>query len=222
LELEALKRAAKIATVGMKAAVASCKPGVRECEVAGEAERAMRVMGAEGFVFSTIVSSGVNSSMMQDVVTTKRIRKGEAVLIDLGATVGGYNSEFTRTVFVGKPKSLVAKAYMAVSDALRRSIMQLRDGVVAGDIDSKARQILSSHKVPGYRHHTGHGLGTGAMERPWIGAESKELIRANMVIALEPASYLPGIGGVRLEDNLVVTSEGVTILTKAPFEERAI
>jgi len=187
--------------------------------VAGEGERAMRMMGAEGFVFSTAVSSGPNSSIMQEVATTKRIRKGEVVLIDLGATVGGYNSEFTRTVFVGKPRDRMAKAYVAVSEALHGSIKELRDGVIAGDIDSKARGILSSHGVPGYAHHTGHGLGTGGFERPLIMAGSKEIIRPNMVIALEPACYLRGMGGVRLEDNLIVTSEGATVVTKAPFEE---
>jgi Xaa-Pro aminopeptidase len=219
LEIEAISRAAKVASAGMRTAIESCKPGVRECEVAGEAERAMRMMGAEGFAFSTVVSSGANSYVLQELATTKRIKTGEVVIIDLGATVDGYNSEFTRTVFVKKPPREMADAYIAVYEALRGSIKELRHGAIAGDIDSTARKIVSFHGVPGYDHFTGHGLGTAGWESPSIGAGSKEIIRANMVVAIEPASYVPRIGGVRLEENLIVTKEGATVVTRAPFEE---
>jgi Xaa-Pro aminopeptidase len=222
LELEAIRRAAKVASAGMDAAIRSCKPGVRECEVAGNAERAMRVMGAEGFAFSTVVSSGVNAGIFSEISTKKRIRKGETVIIDLGATVDGYNSEFSRTVLVGKPQKAMARTYKVVYEALQESIKGLREGTLAGDVDRTARKIISSYNLPVYTHYTGHGIGTAAGENPLIGPESKEILRAGMVVALEPGSYSPSVGGVKLEENMIVNEKRPTVITRAPFEERLI
>lgn len=195
---------------------------MRECEVAGNAERAMRVMGAEGFAFSTVVSSGVNAGIFSEISTKKRIRKGETVIIDLGATVDGYNSEFSRTVLVGKPQKAMARTYKVVYEALQESIKALREGTLAGDVDRTARKIISSYNLPVYTHYTGHGIGTAAGENPLIGPESKEILRAGMVVALEPGSYSPTVGGVKLEDNMIVNEKRPTVITRAPFEERLI
>jgi len=219
MELEAIKWAAKVSVVGMETALNSCKPGTRECEAAGNAERAMRRLGAEGFGFSTVVSSGPNAGIFSEISTMKKIRKGETVVIDLGATVDGYNSEFSRTAMVGKPRKRLAKTYKVVYEALRVSIDMLREGNIAGDVDGAARRIISSNDLPVYTHYTGHGVGTGAYEGPLVGPGSNEVIRTRMVVALEPGSYFPGIGGVKLEDNVIVTSKGPTVITRAPFEE---
>jgi Xaa-Pro dipeptidase len=219
LELKAIRRAAKVSVVGMETALDSCKPGTRECEAAGNAERAMRRLGAEGFGFSTVVSSGPNAGLFSEISTKKKIRKGETVVIDLGATVDGYNSEFSRTAMVGKPRKMLAKTYNVVYEALRTSIDMLREGNIAGDVDSAARRIISSNSLPVHKHYTGHGVGTGAYESPLVGPGSNEILRVGMVVALEPGSYYPGIGGVKLEDNVIVTRKGPVVITKASFEE---
>ncbi len=215
-ELEALERAARIAVEGMKAAFDFIKPGVSEVEVAGEAERAMRKMGAEAYAFDTIVASGPNAAYPHGKPTTRRIQRGDVVVVDLGAKWNGYCSDMTRTVVVGG-NSRWEKVLEAVQAAMEEAIRRVSVGTACRDLYFQARKVLAEHRVAKhFIHGLGHGVGIEVHEAPLLNAYSKEKLAERMVITIEPGVYLHGVGGVRIEDMIAVTKKGVKILTQYP------
>jgi len=218
LEIECIRKAAKIAMAAMARAQESCVEGRKECEVAGEIDQEIRSLGADTYSFSTIVSSGVSAGVMWEVASEKIIRQGELVMIDLGATKDCYNSEFTRTFPIGHVDPKLAEIYKLSKMALEAAVEATTPGTKAGDIDQAARSIVQKGGYD-WGFFTGHSVGTAVWEPPIVGVGSKSVIKPNMFLALEPGIYLRGVGGVRLEQNVLVTDGKPEILTPYPFVE---
>lgn len=212
-EIEALARAAAQADRAMQAAVDACRPGATEKQVAWAAETAFRQDGAEALDFA-IIASGPNGAYPHHSTGDRPLQEGDAVIIDIGATLGGFKSDITRTVHLGTPKAEFLQAYSAVLDANQRATAGVRPGVTAEEIDRLARSSLERAGYGRYFvHRTGHGLGLEGHEPPWIMAGETTVLQEGMVFSVEPGVYLVGQFGVRIEDIVAVTRSGVRCLT---------
>ncbi|RLG91897.1 MAG: aminopeptidase P family protein [Candidatus Hecatellales archaeon] len=214
-EVKMLRKACRIADKAMKTAIEFLRAGVREYEVAAEAEYTMRRMGAEEVAFKTIVASGFRSSFPHAGNTNKKVRSGEAVVIDLGAKFLGYNSNLTRTVFVGKPANLQKKVYKTVLEAQTKALKNIRVGMVGWEADLLARKIVMEKGYGEYFiHGLGHGIGLEVHEPPTLSTKSKEKLEKMNVFTVEPGIYLPKKFGVRIEDTVLLTEDGLKPLTR--------
>jgi Xaa-Pro aminopeptidase len=212
-EIEALARAAAQADRAMQAGVEACRPGATEKEVAWAVESAFRQDGAETVDF-TIIASGPNGAYPHHSTGGRQLQEGDSVILDIGATLGGYKSDITRMVHLGKPKAEFLKAYAAVYDANQRAMAGVRPGVTTGEIDRLARSTLQDAGYGQYFvHRTGHGLGLEVHEPPWIMAGDTTVLQEGMVFSIEPGVYLVGQFGVRIEDIVAVTRSGVRNLS---------
>ncbi len=212
-EIEALQRAAAQADRAMQAAMAACKPGVTEAEVAWEAETAFRRDGAESVEF-TLIASGPNGAFPHHHSGNRALQVGDAIIIDIGASLNGYKSDITRMVFLGKPSTEFLAAYNAVLEANRAGRAAVRPGIPAQEIDRAARGVLQAAGLGDYFvHRTGHGIGLDVHEPPWMMEGNDMLLEPGMTFSVEPGVYLPGRFGVRIEDIVAVTETGVRILT---------
>ncbi len=212
-EIDLLQQAAWQADKAMQAAVDACVPGATEKEVVWAAESAFRKNGAEEVCF-TIVASGPNGAHPHHRSRDREIRKGDPVIIDIGASFQGYKSDITRMVHLGTPDPDVLKVYDTVKHANRKAFSFVQPGVAAEDIDLVARNHLEEAGYgKAFLHRTGHGIGLDVHEPPWIMAGNKSVLQAGMVFSIEPGVYLPGKFGVRVEDIVVVTHDGVRNLT---------
>jgi Xaa-Pro aminopeptidase len=197
----------------------SMKPGVSELELAGRLELNMKRLGASGPSFETIVASGPRSAWAHARPTPKVLRKGELVVLDQGVILHGYCSDMTRTVFLGRAPQKVRRLYRAVLEAQEAARRAIRPGVTAGAVDGAARSVLRRYGLAQYfTHSTGHGLGLEIHEMPRIGRGEAFVIQKGMVLTVEPGIYLKGLGGIRIEDDVVVTDSGSMDLTTAPRE----
>ena len=195
------------------------RPGVSELDLAAEIDHRMRRHGAQGPSFDTIVASGPRSALPHGRPTGKRLRDKELVVFDLGAILGGYCSDMTRTVFLGTPSARIRRLYRAVRDALERAREAVRAGAGTGDVDAAARRVLTRRGFGRYFvHSTGHGLGLEVHEDPSVRREGPDRLKAGNVITLEPGAYLPGVGGVRIEDVVVVRRNRAETLTPVTTE----
>lgn len=214
-EVDRIARAAAIADE----ALSTVLPGILGCteaEVALALEIAMRKAGAEHLAFSTIVASGPRGSLPHAHPTNRIIRPGDLVTIDFGAYVDGYNSDETVTVMVGPADSRQREIYDIVYAAQQAGIAAIRPGVAASQVDKAARSLIqAAGYADAFGHSTGHGVGLEVHEAPAVGPNpaSDETLKIGMVLTVEPGIYLPGWGGVRLEDTLVVTETGSRRLT---------
>jgi Xaa-Pro aminopeptidase len=212
-EIGVLAQAAKQADLAMQAAVNTCRIGATEAEVAWAVESAFRKNGAEAVDF-TIVGAGANGAFPHHHSSETKLQKGDAVVIDIGATHRGYKSDITRMVHLGKPSQEFAKAYEAVFSANARAMSAVRPGVRAEEIDRAARSVLEAAGLgPYFTHRTGHGLGLDGHETPWIMSGNATVLEEGMVFSIEPGVYLPGKFGIRIEDIVAVTTDGVRNLT---------
>jgi Xaa-Pro aminopeptidase len=213
-ELKALKKACRISDKAMEIALEFLRVGVREFEIAAEAEYAMRKMGAEEVAFKTIVASGFRSSFPHAGNTDKKVKDGETVLIDLGAKFLGYNSDLTRTVFVGKPTQTQIKVYRVVLEAQDKALKNINVGMVGWEADSLARKTIEEKGYGKYFiHGLGHGIGLEVHEPPRLSAKSMDKLEKMNVFTVEPGIYLPKKFGVRIEDTVLLTEEGLKPLT---------
>jgi Xaa-Pro aminopeptidase len=202
------------------------RPGLRELEIAAELEFQMKFLGCEKPAFDTIVAVGERSALPHAHPTTRRLQANELLLIDMGATLDGYTSDMTRVVYTGAPPKKVRDLYRAVWEAQQAGLDAVRPGVGVSKVDAAARNVLKSHKLDKqFVHSTGHGLGLEIHEAPKIGKPQKGVkkkdeikLRAGMVITIEPGAYLPGFGGVRIEDTVLVTESGCEVLTPTSKE----
>jgi Xaa-Pro aminopeptidase len=222
-ELEVMRRVAIISEAGMATILEECRQGIRECEAAAAGEQVMREMGADGLCFSTVVSSGPELGLMRELTSDRRMELGDWVLVDMGCQREGYNVEFARSCIVGTPTSEYVAAYRVVLGAQQAAIRRIRPGAAARDIDAVARDFITKAGYAQFcfQHITGHGIGTGVWEAPTIGPESDERLLEGMVVAVEPGVFLPGVGGIRIEDLVVVTESGVEPLTNFPVLSQA-
>lgn len=218
-ELGYMRKAAEITTKGIKTAVEVIKPGMREYEVAADIEYAMRKLGSEGVAFETIIASGQHSAYPHGGCTDKKIKKGEFIVVDLGAKYQSYRADLTRTLLVGKPSQKQAKIYETARKAQQKAFKSLREGVKARDADAVARNIIRQAGYGKYFVHSlGHGIGLDVHELPTLTPESKDLLKAGNVVTVEPGIYIVGFGGVRIEDTVLVHKEKAERLTDGTYE----
>ncbi len=218
-ELALIKEAVIMGADLLTPAIETIRPGVKESEVAAEIEYAARRWGAEAMSFETIVAAGVRSALPHGRASNALIPKRGFVILDLGVILHGYCSDMTRTVHVGSVPRRSREIYQAVLDAQLAATEAVKPGATAGDVDFAARSVLKKAKLDRYFiHSTGHGVGLEIHEQPRIARDQKEVLEPGMVITIEPGVYLPGEGGVRIEDMVVVTERGHQVLTPATKE----
>jgi Xaa-Pro aminopeptidase len=194
-------------------------PGARERELGLKLENLMREHGARKAAFDTIVASGGNGAMPHALVTDRRIKRGDLVTFDFGAEANGYYSDITRTICVGKPSSRQREIHALVLKAQAAAIGHILPGVSGKAVDDTARDIIrQAGHGEHFGHGTGHGIGLMVHEGPSLSPLSKDRVAADMVFTVEPGVYLPGWGGVRIEDMVLVTESGVEVLTTLPRE----
>ncbi|HKO04478.1 MAG TPA: Xaa-Pro peptidase family protein [Candidatus Acidoferrales bacterium] len=218
-EISRMRDAARMASGVMKHAMGMVKAGISEQDLAAEIEYQMRKRGAEGPSFETIVASGARAALPHGRATSKRIKERELVVLDLGVILRGYCSDLTRTVHVGRASGEVRRWYQGVLAAQTAARQAVRAGVEASQVDEAARSVLRGLDLEQYFiHSTGHGLGLEVHERPSLGRNQKALLKAGSVVTIEPGVYLPGRGGIRIEDDVLVLEGGSETLTSAPRE----
>jgi Xaa-Pro aminopeptidase len=227
LEVALIRESVRVADLGMSAAIAAVRPGLREYEVAAEAEYAMRKAGSEMNPFILLVASGFNTSMFERVATEKTINAGEMVILDIGAVVKGYTGDLGRTVICGDPTPAQKEVYRVAYDSVREAVKAVKPGATCHDVDRRAREVIEDAGWGKYQHtgNTGHQLGYGLHGDPLIHRNIDFPLVENMVICLEPRVVLPDrpdVGGAHLEDVVVVTKTGAEYLNASPYDERLL
>jgi len=216
-EIAQMRKAALLAGEVLSSALKLLKPGVREIEIAAEIEYQMRKRGASGPAFETIVAFGVRSAHPHARPTEKRLTKNELVVLDLGAILAHYCSDITRTVFVGRAPARIRRWYRAVQEAQEAAIAATKAGSTCGDVDAAARGVLARYRLDRYFvHSTGHGLGLEVHEDPRVARGQKHILVPGNVITIEPGVYVPGVGGIRIEDDVAVHAGRTEVLTRVP------
>jgi Xaa-Pro aminopeptidase len=218
-EIQQISRACEISVSALSQVQGKIQPGVSERNISMWLEYEMRVMGADDKAFDTIVASGPNSSIPHHEPSDRLIQVGDFVKIDFGAKIAGYHADCTRTFVVGRPTDQQREIYAAVADAQLAGRSALRAGAVLSDV---VATVVASLTNTGFNdrftHGLGHGVGLAIHEDPFFGAANNAKIEANTVITVEPGVYLPGVGGVRIEDTVVVTDIGYRNLTNFSYE----
>ncbi len=226
-EVEMLRRGAQLLSTVAVDVINEIKPGLKEQDFAARIDWRIKSAGFERCSFETIVASGPNAALPHAHAGERVMQLGDLVVLDFGGVYGGYCVDLTRTVALGQPDAEMARVYGAVLEAQQAAIAAVKPGVRAGDIDAAARGTLGRYELAeAFGHSTGHGLGVEIHETPRIGprreatgnepAPPDEAIEPGMVFTVEPGAYLPGWGGVRIEDDVLVTSDGVEVLTNVP------
>ena len=217
-EIDRVARAAAIADGALEEVLAMLSSGVTEAELALALDTAMRRNGAESPAFETIVASGQNSAKPHHRPTQRGIGRGEPVVVDFGATFDGYRSDMTRTLFAGgEPQGELAKVFAVVHDAQARGVASVAPGVGCKEVDEVCRRVITEAGwADRFEHGTGHGVGLDIHEAPTVSPLGTATLAPGMIVTVEPGVYLPGIGGVRIEDTLVVTEAGSRMLTTFP------
>ncbi|HZS94788.1 MAG TPA: Xaa-Pro peptidase family protein [Chloroflexota bacterium] len=224
-EIALLRKALEIAQSGMDAALDAVRPGISEIEVAAEAEYVMRRAGSEMNPFIPVVASGPNAAVWERVATPRTIQSGEMVILDFGCVWNGYTGDFARTTVTGEPTAEQKRLYRGAYRALQEAIGAVRPGVPCGGIDSVARRVLREEGLERYAAPwaIGHQLGYGLHGSPALARGVEAELQPGMVINIEPALYTPDdltIGGVELEDTVLVTDSGAERLTSLGYDER--
>ena len=222
-EIVRMGRAAAIADAALAAVLpllhdAAGGAVLTESAFAAALDHAMRIHGAEDRAFETIVASGENSAKPHARPGPRVIRAGDPVVVDFGATFDGYRSDMTRTFCIGgAPTGELAEVFAVVAEAQRAGVAVVAPAVVAGDVDRACRdRIAAAGWAERFEHGTGHGVGLDIHEGPAVGAGSTAILQPGTVVTVEPGVYLPAVGGVRIEDTLVVTDTGSRPLTRFP------
>jgi len=192
-------------------------PGIQERDVAAEMEYFVRQHGADGMAFPTIVAFGPRGSLPHARAGEHRMKPKDPVLIDWGVRKDGYVCDLTRVFFHLKISPRFERIYRTALDAQRRAIRRIRPGVTAGAVDAAARNTIArAGWGPKFGHSLGHGIGLEVHEAPTIGHAADRVLKRGMLFTVEPGIYLPGLGGVRIEDDVLVTNQGVKVLSNSP------
>lgn len=218
-EVALIRSAVQLGSSLFNRALKVLRPGVTEAEVAGEIEHAARRGGAQGMSFETIVAGGRRSALPHGVASSQAITNKGFVVLDFGVILGGYCSDMTRTVHMGRASRQAREMYQVVREAQEQAIAAVRPGAKAGEVDYAARRVLQKAGLGRYfTHSTGHGLGLEIHEPPRLGKGQTEVLEPGMVVTIEPGVYVAGRGGVRIEDVVVVTAKGCEVLTPTTKE----
>jgi Xaa-Pro aminopeptidase len=218
-EIELIRRAVDISDRVFRRIVEFVRPGMTELDVAAEIGYLHRKFGAEADAFEPIVASGRRGALPHARASSKKIRSGELVTLDFGCRVKGYNSDLTRTVAVGRLPARARKIYQVVRDAQRIAIEAARSGIAARALDGVARSYIRKKGFGRYFNHSlGHGLGLQVHEAPRISSLSKDVLLDGNVVTIEPGIYIPGFGGIRIEDDIVVRNTHPEVLSRSPRE----
>lgn len=213
-EIEVVKQAIAISDNAFSAILDFIRPGVTEQEVSNELLFNMMRQGATGASFDTIVASGHRSAMPHGVASNKIIETGDFVTLDFGCYYNGYVSDMTRTIAVGEPSDKLREIYDVTLKANLAVIDQVRAGQTGIEIDKIARDVITAAGYgEAFGHSLGHGIGLEIHEGPNASAKSPHVIEAGNIITDEPGIYLPGIGGVRIEDDILIKTDGIEVLT---------
>ncbi|MBK5515813.1 aminopeptidase P family protein [Bacillus sp. TH11] len=218
-EIKILKEAAAIADAAFTHILDFMRPGISELDVSNELEFFMRKQGATSSSFDIIVASGKRSALPHGVATNKIIEKGDFVTLDYGAYYNGYVSDITRTLAVGQPSEELINIYDIVLEAQLRGMAGIKPGMTGREADALTRNLIEEKGFGQYfGHSTGHGIGLEVHEGPALSLRSDIILEPGMAVTVEPGIYLPGVGGVRIEDDTIVTIEGNEALTHSSKE----
>lgn len=218
-EIALIRESVRINSEAYERALKRIRPGVRELDIAAEIEFQMKMLGAEKPSFDTIVAAGARTALPHAHPGDYRLGANELLLIDMGASLHGYCSDMTRVAHLGKVSRRVQGMYRAVFEAQLAGIAAVREGATGGHVDSVTRNVLKKHNLDkAFVHSTGHGLGLEIHEMPRLGKKDQSILRAGMTVTIEPGAYVEGVGGIRIEDTVLVTATGCEILTPTSKE----
>ena len=216
-EVAALRRACALADDALATLLHRIEPGMSELAVGRQLDRTMVDLGAADRSFETIVASGPNSAVPHHPPTDRALQSGDLVKLDFGALVDGYHSDMTRMLALGDPGAVLHSVFDLVRAAQQAGVDRVRDGVTTGEVDAACRDVIAQGgHAERFTHGTGHGIGLEIHEEPYLRQETSTTLRCAMTVTVEPGVYVPGLGGVRIEDSLVVTSDGHELLTRSP------
>ena len=221
-EMECIRRATMLTEAALTELLPKIEVGQSEQELALELEVIMRRNGAEKAAFDLIVAAGENTAHPHHRPNERRLRKGDLLLFDIGAQVDGYCCDLTRVFAVGEVPARALKIYDLVLRANRAAVAAVKDGASGKAVDAVARKVIDER---GHKEHFGHGVGHGVglevHEAPSLSSVSEDTLEDGMVVTVEPAVYLPGFGGIRIEDLVVVTKDGCEVITSFPRDRLA-
>ncbi|MCB2292371.1 Xaa-Pro peptidase family protein [Clostridium algoriphilum] len=216
-ELKLIKKAAQIADEAFGHLLKFIKSGMTEREIGLELEFKMKKLGAQELSFPSIIASGVRSSLPHGQATDKVVNEGEFLTLDFGCVYKGYCSDMTRTIVIGKPSEKMVEIYNTVLEAQKLALRTFKPNIPATSVDKIARDYIEDKGYGEYFGHSlGHGVGREIHEAPTVGYGNKQLLQSGMVVTDEPGIYIPGFGGVRIEDLLVITENGSEVLSNSP------
>ncbi|MEM9253523.1 MAG: aminopeptidase P family protein [Planctomycetota bacterium] len=216
-EVRLIRDALKIQQAAYLETIATIEPGQRETEVAAFLEYRMRAFGADGVSFPSIVAADANAALPHAIPGSTKIKKNGIVLIDWGARYRGYCSDLTRVVGVGGMSRKMREVYRVVLAAQLAAIDAIAPGVPLKEVDGVARKVIADAGYGDrFGHSLGHGLGLDVHEEPRLASSVKGVLEPGMVVTVEPGIYLPGVGGVRIEDDVLITDRGHRVLSELP------
>lgn len=219
-ELWRISQACQIADKALKQVSPMLFQGISELDFASALDYQMRSFGASAIAFDTIVAAGPNGAKPHAKPTERIIEPGELIVIDFGATYMGYRSDMTRTLCIGEPKDpMLKKMFEVVQDSQNAGLQAVRPGIEAQDVDKASRDVIAEAGwEKAFMHSTGHGVGIDIHEAPGVSQNCTDILESGFVITVEPGVYLENLGGVRIEDTVVVTDQGFEFLTQYPKE----
>jgi len=216
-EVDLIQKAVDITDAAFDRILGYIKPGLRENEVCAELEYQMMVLGSEKPNFETILASGYRAALPHGSASKKKIARGDFVTFDFGAFYQGYGADMTRTIVMGKASARQKKIYDIVLRAQLAAIKKVKSGAAGKAVDAAARNIIDRAGFKKeFRHGTGHGIGLYVHSKPSAGPTSTDILKRGMVLTVEPGIYIPGWGGVRIEDDVLVTNSGCRVLNRSP------
>lgn len=218
-EIAIVEKACEIADKAFSHILTYIKPGMTEIQVANELDFYMRSLGASSVSFETIVASGLRSAMPHGVASEKVIEQGDMITIDFGCYYNGYVSDMTRTISLGEPSDKLREIYNVVKEAQQKVLDVAKPGMTGVELDAVARDYIASKGYgEAFGHSTGHGIGLEIHEGPNVSKLAEKAFVPGNIITNEPGIYLPGMGGVRIEDDMLVTENGIKRLTHSEKE----
>ncbi|MWV44356.1 M24 family metallopeptidase [Paenibacillus sp. HJL G12] len=218
-EIKRMKHAMQLIEEVLRQGLKSVKTGVTEIEIVAELEYLMKKLGAQGPSFETMVLSGPKTALPHGTPGDRKIQHGDLLMFDMGVYADGYASDITRTFAVGEISPELKKIYNAVLEGNLQGIQAIKPGVTLASVDKAARDAIEKAGYgPYFLHRLGHGLGMDVHEYPSVHGKNTDLVQPGMVFTVEPGIYVAGLGGVRIEDDIFVTENGVEVLTSYPKE----